>query len=99
MCLLPRSLKMLINLAISCPMARPESDGARTLGGLRGPRSSPGAALTSFAYEVSEAARVYPLRGLGIPWDAGPRRAMSYLSRALEVQGKRGPEFTSSPLP
>lgn len=30
MCLLPRSPKMLINLAISCPMARPESDGART---------------------------------------------------------------------
>lgn len=82
MCLLPRSPKMLISLAISCPMARPEPDGARTQGDF-GAQVEPrcleprplGKALTSFAYEVSEAPRVCPLRGLGIPWDAGPRRA------------------------
>ena len=58
MCLLPRSPKMLISLAISCPMARPEPDGARTRGDF-GAQVEPrcleprplGKALTSFAYE------------------------------------------------
>ena len=57
------------------------------LGGLRVPGSSPGAwspapphtpreGRASFTYEVADAPRVRPLRGLGIPWDAGPSRAL-----------------------
>lgn len=96
---LPCFPKMLINLAISCPMARPRPGGSRTRP--RRPRLSPGTwspapgGGPAEVYEVTEASGVscgaWEFPGTLTPGGEGAMdvtMTTNCLSRALEVQGK-----------